>query len=74
MRRYIFIFLYRNRICTSISVCVVQNLPTDAKELVTLIADTDVLVAAETSQLAVVNFMRPWSAFVEVAGYMWTSQ
>ena len=34
--------------------CVVQNLPTDAKELVTLIADTDVLVAAETSQLAVV--------------------
>ncbi len=49
--------------------CGVQNLPADPTERVTLIADTDVLVAAESSSLSALFFMRPWSAFVEVAPF-----
>lgn len=45
-------------------------MPTDPREMVTNMADTDVLVTFGVQELMGVHLMRPWSSLVQITGYV----
>jgi hypothetical protein len=49
-------------------VSVAQVMPTDPREMVTAMADTDVLVTFGVQELMGVHLMRPWSSLVQITG------